>query len=72
VGRRPSEVEAGLKARGLTLSLPTVSNHLRALAKDGRATVIGKGSGTRYLGVSGAPSSVIDLPRSELFDGARS
>jgi hypothetical protein len=34
--------------------------------------VIGKGRKTRYLGISDSPSSVIDHPRSELFDGTRS
>jgi len=67
--QRPAEVHARL---GVALALDTVSNHLRALAKDGRASVIGQGSATKYLGIPEAPSSVIDHPRSELFDEARS
>jgi hypothetical protein len=34
--------------------------------------VMGQGSATKYLGVTVAPSSVIDHPGSELFDAARS
>jgi AAA domain len=72
VAQGPAEVQHGLRARGVSLALDTVSNHLRALTKAGRASVIGKGSATKYLGIPEAPSSVIERPRSELFDEARS
>lgn len=66
------EVHTALHARGQALALDTVSKHLRALAKAEKASVIGKGPKTRYLGISEVPSAVIMHPRSELFDGARS
>jgi hypothetical protein len=68
----PAEVRTALTARGETLAVDTVSKHLRALVKAAKASVIGKGRKTRYLGISDSPSSVIDHPRSELFDGTRS
>jgi hypothetical protein len=71
-GLTPKEVHAGTKARGLTLGEETVSKHLRALAKVGRADVIGKGPSTRYVGIAPAPSDAITVRDSELFDGARS
>jgi len=67
----PAEVHARLKALGVTLALDTVSKHLGALVNDGRASVIGKGSATRYLGLPDSPSAVITSRDSELFDGTR-
>jgi hypothetical protein len=73
--QRPAEVHAALTAREVTLALDTVASHLRALAKDGRASQIGKGSATKYLGIpdvcAPSPSADITTRDSELFDGAR-
>ncbi len=65
------EVYAAAHARQLDLASGTISNHLRALAQDRRATVSGKGKATRYLGIADAPSYAIGMRDSELFDGAR-
>lgn len=67
-----AKVAADAKAHGLALAETTLSKHLRALAKDGRARRSGKGPATRYLGIASAPLDAITSPGSELFDGARS
>ena len=72
VPQSPAAVQRALLSRGQTLALDTVSKHLRALAKAEKASVIGKGPKTRYLGISDVPSSMIDHARSELFDRTRS
>jgi Bifunctional DNA primase/polymerase, N-terminal/AAA domain/Primase C terminal 1 (PriCT-1) len=71
-GLTPKDVHAGAKARGLTIGEETVSKHLRALAKAGRADVIGKGPSTRYVGIAPTPSDAITVRDSELFVGTRS
>ncbi len=64
-----SEVLAALTARGMTLTQTTVSKHLRALVTAGRASVVGKGRSTRYLGTNHVqqPSDVNGHTRSDLF-----
>ncbi len=67
-----AEVVHALGARGVTLAPDTVSKHLGVLVKTGQASVIGKGRGTRYLGIPDAPSSANGYPRFGLFDAERS
>jgi hypothetical protein len=65
VAQSVSDVHAALSARGVDLSLDTVSKHLRALLDAGRASVNGKGKNTRYSGFTdhgSAPSSVNGHP----------
>jgi DNA-binding transcriptional ArsR family regulator len=68
----PGDMHAALKARGAGLSLDTVSKHLRALTETGRATVTGRGRGTRYLGITATTVLRDSLGDSELFNGTRS
>src|SRR5262249_46806033 len=72
VSQGPGEVHVALKARDVEMAVDTVSKHLRALAKAGKASVIGKGSATRYLGIPDAPSSVISRDHSESLFETRS
>jgi len=67
MAQAPADIAAALKARGIKFAIETVSKHLRVLTEAGRASVIGKGRGTRYLGIPDAPSSVNGHPRSDLF-----
>jgi hypothetical protein len=71
VPQTAAQVVAALNGRSIRLALDTVSKHLRALVLDNRASVIGSGRATRYLGIT-APSSVNGHPPSDLFDGVRS
>jgi hypothetical protein len=75
VAQSPSDVMGVLSARGIQLAADTVSKHLRALIDAGRASVIGKGKATRYMGITdygSAPSSVNGHPRTDLFAGTQS
>ena len=69
------DVVTALEGRGAALAQDTVSKHLRALVNAGRASVIGKGKATRYVGITDhgrAPSSVNGHPRFDSFDATRS
>ena len=72
VAQAPAEITAALRARGMKFATETVSKHLRVLVEAGRSSVIGKGRGTRYLGIPDAPSSVNGHPTSNLFGESRS
>ena len=70
VSQSPAEVSAALAARGMKLAPDTVSKHLRALVLTERASVIGNGKATRYLGIADhgdGPLSVNGHARSDLF-----
>jgi len=72
VAQAPGDVHGALKARGVALSTDTVSKHLRGLVDSGRATVEGKGRGTRYLGITDATVVRDSVRNSEFFDRTRS
>jgi len=75
VPQTPAEVHAALTARGVRLSLDTVSKHLRALVLAEQASVIGKGKATRYLGITDhgdPPSSANGYPGFDFTTETRS
>ena len=69
---RLAEGEASVNelARPFAMTARAVSKHLRALVLTERASVIGNGKATRYLGIADhgdGPSSVNGHARSDLF-----